>query len=206
MDRQRRANNPGNYNPDGTVKKGKLRWKNSKRYLKTRAKFAELNRRQAAYRKSLHGKLINDILRRGNEIHLEKISYKAWQVTFGKSVNYRAPGMFVSGLKRKAEAGGGSLNEFPTNGTALSQTCQCGRKLKKKLSDRWHRCECGVSAQRDLYSAFLARHVKIDGEGKHFLDAESAVKEWPAIKPLLDKAVVDARKKYWYKTPSSFGL
>ena len=206
MDRQRRAKNPDNYNPDGTVKKGKLRWKNSKRYLKTKAKFAELNRRQAAHRKSLHGKLINDILRRGNEIYLEKISYKAWQMIFGKSVNYRAPGMFVSVLKRKAEAAGGSLNEFPTVGTALSQMCHCGRKEKKKLSERWHECECGVSAQRDLYSAFLARHVKTDSDGKYCLDAESAIGEWPAIKPLLDAAIEDTLKKYWYKAPSSFGL
>ncbi|NLC07462.1 MAG: hypothetical protein GX755_05820 [Syntrophomonadaceae bacterium] len=26
LDRQRRANNPDNYNPDGTIKKGRLKW------------------------------------------------------------------------------------------------------------------------------------------------------------------------------------
>jgi len=206
MDRQRRANNPDNYNPDGTVKKGKKNWKNSKRYLKTKAKFAELNRRQAAYRKSLHGRLINDILRRGNEIYLENVSYKAWQMIFGKSVNYRAPGMFVLELKRKAEASGGSLNEFPTNSTALSQMCQCGRKEKKKLSDRWHECECGVSTQRDLYSGFLARHVKTDDKGNYYLDCRSATEEWPKIKPLLDEAVEKAKRSYFYIAPSSFGI
>ena len=204
MDRQRRANNPDNYNPDGTIKKGKKTWRNSKRYLETRAKFTGLNRRQAAHRKSLHGKLINNILRRGDGIYLEKVSYKAWQKVFGKSINYRAPGMFVSRLKCKAEASGGSLNEFPTNNTALSQMCQCGRKEKKKLFDRWHKYKCGVSAQRDLYSAFLARHIKKSGE--YYLDTGSAVKEWPAIKPLLDAAVKNARQEYWYKAPSSFGL
>lgn len=114
--------------------------------------------------------------------------------------------MFVSGLKRKAEAGGGKVVEFPTNGTALSQMCQCGRKEKKKLSDRWHKCECGVSSQRDLYSAFLARHVKTNG-GKTFqLNCDSATKEWPAVKPLLDTAIAKAKEMYFYKAPASFGI
>jgi hypothetical protein len=100
-------------------------------------------------RKSLHGKQANDTLRRGNIIFLEKLSYKAWQKLFGKSVGCRAPGMFVAELTRKAESAGGSVTEFPTQSTALSQMCQCGRKSKKKLSARWHNCTCGVSAQRD---------------------------------------------------------
>jgi hypothetical protein len=33
---------------------------------------------------------------------------------------------------------------------------------KKKLSERVHKCECGVVAQRDLYSAFLAKHIEPD--------------------------------------------
>jgi len=204
MDRQRRANNPDNYNPDGTIKKGPKKWVNSKRYLKTRAEYGELNRRQAAHRKSLHGELINDILRRGNEIYLEDVSYKAWQKIFGKSVSYRAPATFVSGLRRKVEASGGKVIEFPTNGTALSQVCQCGRKQKKRLSDRWHKCECGVVAQRDLYSAFLARHIKTDDSKTYWLDCDSATKEWTAIKPLLESAVVKAKE--FEKKPASFGL
>ena len=40
MDRQRRANNPQNYNENGTVKEGANQWNNSKRYLRTRVKKA----------------------------------------------------------------------------------------------------------------------------------------------------------------------
>lgn len=206
MDRRRRANNPNNYNPDGTIKKGPKKWVNSRRYLVTRAKFAELHRRQAEHRKSLHGKLVNDILRRGNKIYLEDVSYKSFQRNFGKSVSYRAPGMFVSGLRRKAIAGGGFVEEFPTTTTALSQGCQCGKRYKKNLSVRWHKCECGISAQRDLYSAFLSRHVKKDKSGRYYLDNESALSEWPVIKPLLDEAVEETKRKYWYKAPASFGI
>lgn len=206
LDRQRRANNPDNYNPDGTVKKGRSKWHSSRRYLKTRSQLANLHRRQAAHRRSLHGKLVNDILRHGNTIYLEKVSYKGWQKLFGKSINYRAPGMFVAELTRKAEAAGGSVTEFPTRGTALSQMCQCGRKAKKKLSTRWHNCSCGVSVQRDLYSAFLARHVKEDETGKYYLDTDSAVNEWPSVKPLLTSAITATLESYRYVKPTSFGL
>jgi hypothetical protein len=200
MDRQRRANNPQNYNPDGTVKKGKLKWQNSKRYLKTRARLRELHRSAAEHRKSLHGRLVNGLLRRGNEFYLEDISYKALQKAFGASVEHRAPGMFIAKLKRKA-----LVVEFPTLPTALSQSCHCGRKAKKKLSTRWHSCECGVRAQRDLYSAFLARHVKNDGEN-WYLDIESASLEWPRMEPLLKEAVKKVKMCYPYGAPSSFGI
>jgi putative transposase len=36
LDRQRRANNPDNYNADGTIKAGKLTWHNSNRMQETR--------------------------------------------------------------------------------------------------------------------------------------------------------------------------
>ncbi|KFD41985.1 hypothetical protein DK28_0202035 [Peptococcaceae bacterium SCADC1_2_3] len=73
LPKRSRVNNPDNYNPDGTIKKGRRKWKNSKEYIKTRLKLFELFRRQSAHRKSLHGKMINDILRHGNEIYIEKI-------------------------------------------------------------------------------------------------------------------------------------
>lgn len=206
MDRQRRANNPDNYNPDGTVKKGRLEWKNSKRYLETRARLAELCRRQAEHRKSLHGRLVNDLLRRGNLFYLEDVSYRAFQKSFGSSVGFRAPGLFVSKLRWKATAAGGGVVEFPTVGTALSQRCHCGRKEKKGRSVRWHRCECGATAQRDLYSAFLARHVGLDGGGNWRLDCLSASEEWPRMKLLLDEAVEKAKCSYFYVAPASFGI
>lgn len=162
LDRSRRANNPGNYNTTSTIKKGFKKWNNSKTYLKTRDAKANLERKLAGHRKSLHGRMVNLILAQGNVFKLEKLSYKAFQKLFGKSVGKRAPGMFVAHLKRKAENAGGKVVEFPTYSTKLSQTCQCGRVEKKKLSQRVHDCVCGVQAQRDLYSAFLAQHIEPD--------------------------------------------
>jgi hypothetical protein len=68
--------------------------------------------------------------------------------------------MFVERLRRKSESAGGVVNEFPTS-LRLSQLCHgCGTIKGKSLSQRWHRCDCGIVAQRDLYSAFLAMCVK----------------------------------------------
>src|SRR5262249_12554236 len=62
MERQRRANNPQNYDEKGRVKKGRLAWKNSRKYLSTRRELANAERNLAAHRKSLHGRLVNDLI------------------------------------------------------------------------------------------------------------------------------------------------
>ena len=95
LDRERRANNPQNYDVKGRVKKGKKRWHDSRGYKATRRRLASQERKLAAHRKSLHGRLAHEIVAIGTDIRLEKISYKAWQRQYGKSVGLRAPGMFV---------------------------------------------------------------------------------------------------------------
>src|SRR6266699_1448543 len=99
MERQRRANNPENYDEKGRVKKrGKhrLRWKESKRYQATRRQHANTERKLAAHRKSLHGKLAHRIAQMGTTITIETTSFKAWQKQYGRSIGLRAPGMFVA--------------------------------------------------------------------------------------------------------------
>jgi hypothetical protein len=164
LDRQRRANNPQNYDEQGRIKKrGKRRltWKNSKGYLATRRRLAHKERKLAAHRKSLHGRLVHDIIRRGNDVRTEKLSYKAWQKQYGKSVGRNAPGMLLARLRRTVASTGGTLSEFPTRSTKLSQYCHgCQSYIKKPLSQRWHHCACGIGpVQRDLYSAWLAAHL-----------------------------------------------
>ncbi len=164
LDRQRRAINPQNYDEKGRIKKRsgqRLAWKDSKGYLATRRQHAQQERKLAAHRKSLHGRLVNEIVRIGNNIRVEKISYKGWQKQFGKTVGLRAPGMFVDILRRTVAKTGGILTEVPTRSTKLSQYCHgCSRYEKKPLSQRWHACSCGIGPiQRDLYSAFLTAYL-----------------------------------------------
>jgi transposase len=160
IDRQRRAGNPDNFNSNGTIKKGSKRWYRSHRYLQTAAKKREIERRQAAHRKSLHGRLANQALTLGKNIKAEKVSVKGWQKIFGRSIGFKAPSSFQSHLCRKAESAGGTVLMFSTRKTALSQTCLCGNKQKKSLSQRIHHCSiCGLKMQRDILSAYLSRYV-----------------------------------------------
>jgi transposase len=162
MDRQRRANNPDNYDEKGRVKKGRLHWKESKRYKATRRQHAHTERKLAAYRKSLHGHLAHRIAQVGTTINIEKTSFKAWQKQYGRSIGLGAPGLFVAHLTRIVAKTGGTLHEVSAYQTRLSQYChQCGQYHKKPRSQRWHTCPCGFGpVQRDLYSAFLLAYLE----------------------------------------------
>ncbi len=164
MDRQRRAANPEHYDEKGRPKKrgkGAPRWNESQSYKATRRRKAARERRLAAHRKSLHGRMVHQIIRVGNTVITEKISYTGWQKRYGKTVGRCAPGMLIDHLKRTVAKTGGTLHEVPTRTTKLSQYCHgCGRFVPKPLSQRFHQCPCGIGpVQRDLYSAFLAAHL-----------------------------------------------
>ena len=93
--------------------------------------------------------------------------------------------MFVSLLSRLAASAGGQVCELNTRRARLSQRCHCGAVQKKPLRQRWHVCACGVSAQRDLYSAFLARFVNPDTS---VLKARQAQEAWRRGEPLVQAA------------------
>ena len=128
IERQRRLNNPNNYEPTrwiknangnwvrklGKIKNGKHKWHISKRMKVNLDKLAELHRKLAAHRKALYGQLVNTILSYGRYIKTEKLSYKAFQKMFGKSIGKRAPGMMMEQLRRKAESADGWVDEAPT--------------------------------------------------------------------------------------------
>ena len=195
MQRSGRASNPENFEPDfakkvgnkvvckkGKVKKGKrLPWIKSSNYRASARKKAELERRKASYAKSQNRRLVNEILRHGNQIKTEKVSIKGWQKRYGKAISVKSPGFFQSELKRKAENANGSFLEFSTQKTALSQTHLDGSRIKKTLSMRVHRDVTGFEMHRDLFAAFLSRYVCDDKLS--LLDAQS---EYPRAEPKGD--------------------
>ena len=144
--------------------KVRLHWHESKRYQATRRKLASTERRLAAHRKNLHGRLAHRIAQMGTTVHIEKTSFKAWQKQYGRSIGFRAPGLFVAHVTRLVAKTGGALHELSTFKTKLSQYChQCRRYHKKPRSQRWHQCSCGCGpAQRDLSSAFLLAQLEAE--------------------------------------------
>lgn len=175
MHRSQRVNNPDNYElsfkakkgrrtvtKKGKVKKGKRQWKRSSNYKKNAQKKRELQRKKAAYARSQNRRIVNKILRHGKHIKTEKISVKGWQKRYGKAISAKSPGFVQSELKRKAEIANGSFITFSTQKTALSQTHLDGSRVNKLLSERVHHDVTGVEMHRDLFSAYLSRHVNQD--------------------------------------------
>jgi putative transposase len=179
LDRQHRAGSPGCYDERGQHRKSRCGWREtrSKRASRTIRALADVQRRLAENRKSMHGNLANRILGQGITIKTEKISYRAFQRRYGRSVGRRAPGMFMSMLARKAASANGQFIDVNTWSTALSQICICGARERKPLNKRVHDCTCGLIVDRDVLAGFLVRHVitKID---PHRLDLEQARHEF----------------------------
>lgn len=158
LDRQHRAGSPDCFDLKGRHRTGRCPWVRSGQAQISAGRLVEAHRRKAEHRRSLHGNLANRILGQGTTLHVEKLSKVPWQKRFGRSVGFRAPGMFETLLSRKAVNAGGSVVLINPYAGRLSQRCVCGAIVKKPLSLRMHACPCGVRAQRDVWSAFLARH------------------------------------------------
>ncbi|MGD1912115.1 MAG: RNA-guided endonuclease TnpB family protein [Rivularia sp. (in: cyanobacteria)] len=208
MQRSQRMHNPGNYEPDfeakvgnkivkkkGKTKQGKRQWIKTINYRRIQAKKAELERKKSSFAKSQNRSLVNEIRRHGNIIKAENVSVKGWQKRYGKASSAKSPGFFQLVLKRKVEKTGGKFIKFSTKKTALSQTHLDGTRIKKSLSQRVHEDVTGFKLHRDLFSAFLARHVNDDSLS--LLDAQI---EYPGSEPIL----VDAWKQY-QQTASKVG-
>ncbi len=183
LDRQHRAASPECFDEQGRHVKGHCLWRErSNEASITQAGLSEAHRVMAGHRRTLHGNLTNRILGLGVDVTVEKNSYRSFQATYGRSVRDRAPGGFITGLLRTAESAGGPTYEGDPRSSAPSQTCICGARKKKLLSLRVHTCdECGVGPiQRDVFSAFLWRHIGADGT----LDAPKAQAELSRRQPI----------------------
>lgn len=162
LDRQRRANNPANFHPDGRCKKGAHRWASSRRQRRTEASLAEVQRHEAAVRAHAQGRDTNLLLSKARSWKDDGVSPKALQKRYGRSISVRAPGAFMNTLTRKAERAGGGRHIIEVRALKTSQYDHTTHDfVKKPLSQRWHVFRDGRGrVQRDVYSAFLALHAQ----------------------------------------------
>jgi hypothetical protein len=182
LDRSRRATNPENYKPDGTIKKGvKLTWNNSKRYKRIQHQYAMIQHHQADIRKQQHNELANYLLTLGDCFFVEDMDYRALtrkakkteisektgrykrKKRFGKSIANKAPSMLIALLDQKCK----SLNlegvkKVDTAVKASQYNHQTDECKAKELKERWNIMPDGERIQRDLYSAFLLQHCRRD--------------------------------------------
>ena len=228
LDRQRRANNPNNFNEDGTIKKGiridnrltKLKWNESNRYIKTRNELREMQRKQADIRKQSHEKLANHILNLGDKIYVEDMNYRGLQARakettinkktgrynkkkrFGKSLSNKAPSMFLTILDNKLKYNGTQLYKIDTRLAKASQYNHVEDKyIKKDLNERWN-CFGDYKIQRDLYSAFLIMNIK---DNLKEIDRDLCIETFDDFKELHNKEIERIRNSN-NKLISSMGI
>lgn len=222
LDRQRRSNNPSNYDKDGAIKKGiKSKWNKSNRYIKTQNKLSEIQRKQSDIRKQSHEKLANYILNFGNLIKVETMNYKGLQARakkttvnkktgkfnkkkrFGKSLANKAPSMFLTILDNKLKWHGEQLLKIDTYKVKASQYNHVEDKfIKKDLSARWNNFG-EFRIQRDLYSVFIIQIVI--GKKLDKIDRENMIKSFDNFKKLHDREV-ERIKNNESKLISSMGI
>lgn len=191
LDRQRRANNPDNFDAHGRAKKGSRSWVRSKGQAKTENLLRSVQTHAVQCRKNAHGRDINQLQKHAMHWRHDGVSIKSLQRNYGRSVSKRAPGRFMSELKRKAESAGGSSSSVNVRQLKTSQfDHSTGNFAKKPLSQRWHVFGDGRGhVQRDVYSAFLALHavetVDADGVVTWSHDPERLEVAWVALEPAL---------------------
>ncbi|MBR1621231.1 MAG: hypothetical protein IJ669_03825 [Prevotella sp.] len=196
IDRSRRANNPDNFNEDGTIKRGvRLTWNDSKRYKALRKEMSELQRRQAAIRKQQHIDRANDLLKEGDTFIVENNPIKGWAARAketkidektgrfkskkgrGKSIGNHAPAMFVTILENKVKSLGGKVVKVDTK-NAASRYDFTDESFTDHGYDRKITLSNGDTHQRDMLAAFNLQHLKYDEAEKKQYDREAMAQDY----------------------------
>lgn len=202
IDRSRRANNPQNYNEDGTIKRisrqnGERRvWNKSERYKKLQKERAELLRKQAAIRKTEHILKANELLELGDTFIVENNPVSSWtrraketkvnkagriqsKKRYGKSVANHAPSMFVTILENKVKSLGGTFVKADVKNAASQFDFTSGEFTKHEVGERAVTLSNGDKHQRDMLAAFNLQHLNIEnGELKEY-DIKQMESDYP---------------------------
>lgn len=164
-DRQRRASNPDNYNPDGTVRENAVIWRKSNRLRETERLLRKLDEKIANQRKHYWHVVTDDLTKRYGLIAIESLTldFMIQNKHLAMSAHDASFATFWQMLDYKCEARGIQL--VKVNPAYTSQVCSgCGEIVKKDLSVRVHRCTCGVELDRDVNAARNILNLALNGE------------------------------------------
>jgi putative transposase len=128
------------------------RKKFSNRWRKACQFVANIHREISNQRRDFHHKLSREIVDANQFIAIEDLNVKGLASgMLAKSVADVGWSSFFNMLSYKAESAGRVLVKVDPRGT--SQRCPCGKPSPKKLSDRTHKCSCGLITTRDHASS-----------------------------------------------------
>ena len=159
--------------------------KGSNRRKKAVKRVAKAYLKVSNQRKDFHYKTAKKLLSQGKHIAHEKLNIKSIARTrLAKSTHDAGWGQFLQILSIKAERAG--LLTIAVNPNGTSQDCSnCGHKVKKELSDRWHSCpNCGFECDRDHNAAINIKYRAVGHpvlKAQETPDAVAGVTEKPAL-------------------------
>ncbi len=224
IDRSRRANNPQNFNEDGTIKRGvRLVWNDSKRYKALRGEMAELQRRQSAIRKQQHIDRANELLKEGDIFIVENNQISGWtrkaketrvdestgrirkKKRFGKSVANHAPSMFVNILENKVKSLGGQLVKVDTQNAASQYDFTDGSFTKHELQERNVTLSNGDTHQRDMLASEMCIRDRYDEAEKKQYDREAMSKHYERFCELEQAEILRYKNKEKVDDRSTIG-
>jgi putative transposase len=173
LDRQRRANNPDCYRPDGTAIKGRRPSRSSTRQRATERKIAKAHAHARHVRQDAIHKLTTELAQTYGRIVVETLNANGLCRGRNRGLRRSIHDASLAEIRRqlvyKTAWRSGTLIQAPTFYPS-SKTCSaCGTvKAKLPLSERTYRCEqCGLRIDRDLNAALnlaaLANHVAGSG-------------------------------------------
>jgi len=206
LDRSRRAVNPDNYDPDGTIKprRGRKPWVRSRSYKNDWMRLKTLRRRNAGYIKQSEEMLANVVLcEHGSDIFAEKMDYRALQLKakeskvsektgrytsrkrFGKSLARHAPSRFLNILERKLGYMGKTINYVDTWKYRASQYIHDTDTYEKVSLNTRSKVIAGHRVQRDLYSAYLIKNAR----APDVIDRQRCMDDFETFIKLHDKCI-----------------
>jgi putative transposase len=159
--------------------------KGSNRLKKAVKRVAKAHLKVSNQRKDFHYKTAKKLLSQGKHVAYEKLNIKGIARTrMAKSTHDAGWGQFLQILSIKAERAG--LLAIAVNPNGTSQDCSnCGHKVKKELSDRWHSCpNCGFEGDRDHNAAINIKYRAVGHpvlKAQEMSDAIAGVTEKPAL-------------------------
>jgi IS605 OrfB family transposase len=157
LDRQRRANNPANFGPDGRARKGCSIWVKSRRMLRTEDRLRRLHERVANLRREQAHQLTTHLTREYGVIGVETLAVRNLMANrrLARHIADVGWGTVLTQLAYKTSWSGGLVvaadRYYPS-----SKTCSaCGAvKAKLSLAERVFACDaCEHEQDRDLNAA-----------------------------------------------------
>jgi putative transposase len=179
VDRQQRANNPGNYLPDGRVRPGAGVLAKSNRMLRTEARLRRLHERVGNLRREQAHQLTTYLTREFGVMGVEALAVKNLMANrrLARHIADVGWGTILAQLKYKISWSEGSILVAADRFFPSSKTCSdCGTvRAKLALSERIFTCQaCGVAIDRDLNAAvnlarMAQRHAQAEGREKCYV-------------------------------------